>query len=77
MKEQYYAKDVLIKFKENYNLIRDYIDNIVNSLIRNIATIPYTVRCICKIINTLINKKVNNNSHKKIIHTYLLNSSLK
>lgn len=59
MKEQSYSKEVLIKFKENFSIIKDFIDNIIHSLIENIYSIPYTIRCLCKIIKTLINKKVN------------------
>jgi hypothetical protein len=59
MKEQSYAKDVLMKFKTNYNLIKEFIDDIIKSLMINITIIPYTIRCICKIIHILINRKVN------------------
>lgn len=52
------AQDILHKYKENFETIKEYIDNIIKSLIENITTIPYTLRCICKIINILIHRKV-------------------
>ncbi len=52
------GKEILVKFKENFDLIREYIDKIMSSLIANVSIIPYTLRCICKIIDILITKKV-------------------
>ncbi len=52
------GKEVLVKFKQNFDLIREYIDKIMKSLIDNVSIIPYTMRCICKIIDILITKKV-------------------
>ena len=49
--------EVLKKYKENYGLFKELIDNIIKSLIDNISSIPYTLRCICKIISILICKK--------------------
>lgn len=35
------------------------MDEILIKLIRNVSIIPYTIRCICKIIFFLIDHKVN------------------
>ena len=45
------------RYKENFLRIQKYIDCIIQSLIDKIATIPYPLRCICKIIYMLIDKK--------------------
>lgn len=48
---------VLQKYKENFICIKQLIDDILRSLIKKITTIPYTLRCICKIIHMLIKAK--------------------
>ena len=45
------------KYKSNFLFIQKKIDFLLQSLIDKISTIPYTVRCICKIIYILISKK--------------------
>ena len=50
-------KDLIKKYKNNFLFIQKNIDFFLQSLIDKISTIPYTVRCICKIIYLLISKK--------------------
>ena len=45
------------KYKSNFLFIQKKKDFLLQSLIDKISTIPYTVRCICKIIYLLISKK--------------------
>ena len=52
------GREILVKFKENFEIIREFMDKIISSLIDNVSIIPYTMRCVCKIINILITKKV-------------------
>lgn len=59
LKELKDSQEILIKYKDNFEMIKDYIDSIIVSLLENISVIPYTLRCICKIINILILRKVN------------------
>ena len=49
--------EILKKYKENFLRLQKYIDLIIQSLIDKIATIPYSIRCISKIIYMLIKKK--------------------
>ncbi len=49
--------EILKKYKENFLRLQKYIDTIIQSLIDKIATIPYSIRCISKIIYMLIKKK--------------------
>ena len=47
------------------------IDIMIQNLLENISTIPYTIRCLCKIINTLISEKYKSqlNDYEKISYT--------
>ena len=45
------------KYFENFLFIKDKIDYLIQALIDRISTIPYTVRCICKVISLLMQKK--------------------
>lgn len=44
-------------YKSNFLKIKEYIDIIIQSLIDKIKTLPYTLRCICKVISILIQAK--------------------
>ena len=59
---------ILKKYFENFMFIKDKIDSLIQSLIDRISTIPYTVRCICKVISLLMQKKF------PLLPTYLRNS---
>ena len=60
-------KDNSIKHEVIHNIkkIMYLIDMIIKNLLDNISTIPYTIKCICKIINTLITDK-----HKSKLSEY-------
>ena len=51
-----YQRDIIEKYKYNFLFIKDKIDFFLQSLIDKIGTVPYTIRCICKIISLLMNK---------------------
>ena len=60
LKEKYFEenkKDIIDKYKSNFLFIQKKIDFFLQSLIDRISTIPYTLRCICKLIYLLITKK--------------------
>ena len=59
---------ILKKYFENFKFIKDKIDYLIQALIDRISTIPYTVRCICKVISLLMKKKF------PLLPTYLRNS---
>ena len=50
-------KEVIKKYKENFLLIKEKIDFLIQELIDKINTIPYALRCICKVISILMNIK--------------------
>ena len=60
LNEQCFIKEknlIMAKYKSNFLFIQKKIDIIIQALIDKIASIPYTVRCISKIISLLISKK--------------------
>ena len=48
---------IITKFKKNFIYIQKKINYFLQSMIDKISTIPYTIRCICKIIYLLMSKK--------------------
>jgi len=50
------ASDVLALYQIDFFKVINIIDELFNNLINNIYLIPYSVKCICKIILTLIKK---------------------
>ena len=48
---------IMTIYKNNFLFIQKKVDTIIQSLIDKITSIPYTVRCISKIISLLISKK--------------------
>ena len=59
---------IVNKYKENFLFIKNKIDTLIQSLIDKIETIPYTVRCICKVISLLLQQKF------PLLFVYLRNS---
>ena len=51
------SKSILNKYKQNFVFIKDVIDSLLQELIDKIHVIPYSLKCICKIIYFLISKK--------------------
>jgi hypothetical protein len=52
-----YKIEVLKVYKQSVINIQNYINNILQNIINKISIIPYSIRCICKIIYILIKKK--------------------
>ena len=48
---------IIDKYKKNFLFIQQKVDTIIQALIDKITSIPYTVRCISKMISILISKK--------------------
>ena len=61
-------KYIINKYKSNFIFIKNKIDFLIQSLIDKIESIPYTVRCICKLIYLLFKKKFSS------LNKYLKNS---
>jgi len=58
--KNYGSEDYKIQFifKKNFEQIKDFMDEFLNSLMENCSLIPYVIKCICKMIFILITKKV-------------------
>ena len=54
------GKNILNKYKQNFIFIKNLIDSLLQELIDKIHIIPYSLKCICKIIYVLISKKFPN-----------------
>ena len=63
-----HRKQIIEKYRENFIFIKSKIDWLIQSLIDKIDIIPYSVRCICKLIFIIIKKKFPN------LNFYLRNS---
>ena len=48
---------LLENYKENFIYIRSTVEELIQSIVDKIITLPYPIRCICKIISVLISKK--------------------
>ena len=48
---------ILKKYFENFRFIKEKIDYLIQTLLDRISIIPYNIRCICKIISVLMQKK--------------------
>ena len=49
--------DIITMYKDNFLYIRDTIEDLLQSIVDKIITLPYPLRCICKIIHLFITKK--------------------
>ena len=47
-------------YKDYFLIVIDFIKQIINNLLENILLLPYSVKCICKIISVLIKNKFQN-----------------
>lgn len=50
-------EEIVNKYKNNFIFIKNKIDSLIQSLINKIDSIPYSVRCICKVISLLLQQK--------------------
>ena len=53
-------ESIINLYEENYFQLSKYLDIIFDNLLENINLLPYSIRCICKIISILIEKKFPN-----------------
>ena len=58
---------ILDEYKNSFDIIVNIIDKLFENLVNNIYLVPYSLKCICKIIFHLIQKKYNTFN---IIHQY-------
>ena len=55
--DKYMSKYILYYYKKSYNQVVDILDMLFDNLVKNSELLPYSIRCICKIISIFINKQ--------------------
>ena len=51
------SNEILIQYQTYFTEVINFIDSILDNIINNFHILPYSVKCICKIISLLITKK--------------------
>lgn len=62
------SKEVLASYQIEFSKIINLINKLIQNLLNDLYLLPYSVKCICKIIYLLINKKFNNIGVTQKIH---------
>ena len=52
-----FSKELLVQYQVYFNIVISFIDSIIDKIINNLNLLPYSVKCLCKIISILITKK--------------------
>ena len=52
-----FSEDLILKYQNYFTIVISFIDSIIEKIMENFHLIPYSVKCLCKIISMLITKK--------------------
>ena len=52
-----YTYEILIEYEKSFIKVINLINSLINSILENIDLLPYSIRCICNIISSLLEKK--------------------
>ena len=52
-----YSQELLLKYQGYFTIVITFINSIIEKIINNFHLLPYSVKCLCKIISMLITKK--------------------
>jgi len=52
-----YGQQLLTIYIKHFSIVTEFIDNIFENILNNLYLLPYSVKCLCKIIALLIKKK--------------------
>ena len=52
-----YSQELLLKYQNYFTIVISFIDSIIEKIKNNFHLLPYSVKCLCKIISLLITKK--------------------
>jgi len=52
-----YLVQLLLIYEKYFSSVTEFIDNIFENILNNLHLLPYSVKCLCKIISLLIKKK--------------------
>ena len=48
---------MLMEYQKSFYKVTNFIDSLLKSFLENLDLLPYSIRCVCKIISTLLDKK--------------------
>ena len=51
------SESLLVFYQENFLKVKEFINKFLENFLANYRIIPYTIKCVCKIINQLVNNK--------------------
>ena len=51
------SESLLVFYLENFLKVKEFLNKFLENFLANYRIIPYTIKCVCKIINQLVNKK--------------------
>ena len=74
------SEEVYEIYKTNYNIITELLDLLYDNFLSNVHIIPYSIKCVCKMISILIKKKFPNISlleHNNFISEFFFEKILK
>ena len=52
-----YSQELLLKYQNYFTIVINFIDSIIEKIMDNFHLLPYSVKCLCKIISILISRK--------------------
>ena len=55
-----FTYEILITYERSFIKVIKFIDSLMNTISENLDLLPYSIRCICKIISSLLEKKFEN-----------------
>ena len=51
------SQEILSQYQQNFIVVIYFINSILDKIINNLHLLPYSIKCLCKIISTLIDQK--------------------
>ena len=61
-KNSLYTYEILIAYEKSFIKVINFMNSLINTILENLDLLPYSIRCVCKIISSLLEKNV------KILH---------
>ena len=55
-----YTYEILIAYEKSFIKVINFVNSLINTIMENLDLLPYSIRCICKIISSLLEKKFKN-----------------
>ena len=52
--------EVLMNYEKNFIKVTNFINSILDNILENLDLLPYSIKCVCKIISLLLEKKFKN-----------------